>query len=312
MKRIGTLFLVLLLALVAFIGMAACKSPPPPPPPPVETPPPPPPPPPPPEPEPESDLPRDTDGPELSVMFSTRFFSPDGDGIDDELQVTIFVTDESPIKDWKIEIREPQPPYLLFSEWSGEGMPPEMITWGGRSASGELVQSASEYPFKLTVSDILGNTSVYDGLIEVDILVIREPGEILRVMVPSIVFGANAGGFEGLDGETMADNDRILRRIADVLSKFDTYQVKVEGHSNPTTAPGTRARSNEETGTRREKGLLPLSEERAKTVVNYLVNLGVPRERLTAVGMGSSRTIIDFADKDHWWKNRRVEFILVK
>jgi flagellar motor protein MotB len=238
------------------------------------------------------------------VAFSTRYFSPDNDGVEDELTVTVTLKDESPIDGWHIEIREPQPPHLLFSEWSGQGNPPEKIVWNGRSASNELVQSASDYPFKLTVMDVHKNTSVFEGLVEVDVLVIRE-GANLRVQVPSIVFGSNSGGFDGLTPEVTSGNDLILRRIAQVLNKFDTYQVRVEGHSNP-TARTERERQREQVE------LQTLSEARAKTVVDYLVNLGVDRRRLSYFGIGAARSIVGIDDRDNWWKNRRVEFLLVK
>jgi outer membrane protein OmpA-like peptidoglycan-associated protein len=248
--------------------------------------------------------------PVITVSLAPQPFSPDGDGVDDVLTVTIGVESASPVHSWRIEIREPEPPYLLFSEWSGEGMPPKTLPWDGLSADGELVQSASTYHFALVVGNQYASET-YQGTINVDVLVRRE-GEILRVIVPSIVFAPNAGDFKGLDQERMANNDRILRRIAEVLEKFDTYRVKVEGHANPTTAPGTRARTQEETGTRSVIGLQPLSQRRAQAVVDYLSNLGVDRARLTAVGVGSAHTVVDFTDRDNWWKNRRVEFILEK
>jgi outer membrane protein OmpA-like peptidoglycan-associated protein len=238
------------------------------------------------------------------VNISPRYFSPDNDGVEDQLTVTISVKDESPIAAWYIEIREPRPPYLLFSEWRGQGNPPAKVVWDGRSASGELVQSASDYPFKLTVTDVHGNSSVFEGLIEVDVLVIRE-GANLRVQVPSIVFGSNSGGFDGLSSEIVAANDLILRRIAQVLNKFNTYQVRVEGHSNP-TARTERERQRE------QAELQTLSEARAKAVVDYLVKLGVERSRLTPFGIGAARPIVGIDDHDNWWKNRRVEFLLVK
>jgi outer membrane protein OmpA-like peptidoglycan-associated protein len=308
MKQFFITVSIVLLMICAVSGVISCKSPPPPAPPPQpESPPPPPPP----DPPPEPPAP-DTAGPELEVSFSSEYFSPDGDGVEDELTVSIKARDESPIQNWRIEIREPYPPHLLFSEWSGDGPPPEQIVWDGRSVSGELVQSATDYPFKITVTDAFGNSSVYEGVIQVDVLVIREAGGVLRVQVPSIVFASDSGSLDGLNAETTANNDWILTRIAQVLNKFNTYKVKIEGHANPTTPPNTAARRTEEAGTNRIKGLLPLSEERAKSVVEYLVKLGVDRGRLTAIGVGSARTIVDFADKDNWWKNRRVEFILVK
>jgi outer membrane protein OmpA-like peptidoglycan-associated protein len=251
----------------------------------------------------------DTSPPVLHVTLSPLPFTPDGDGVDDEMSVNINIETKSDIYAWHIQIREPRPPYLLFSEWRGEGMPPETIVWNGISTSGELVQSASDYPFTLAVNNIYGEEAYFTGNVEVGILVVRE-GNIRRIIVPSIVFAANAGNFAGLDADTTAANDFILRRVAEALERYPDNKVKVEGHANPTTAPGTRARTDEETGTRTVKGLRPLSEERAKAVLDYLVGLGIDPERLSAVGMGSARTIVDFADRDNWWKNRRVEFIL--
>ncbi|MDR1587890.1 MAG: OmpA family protein [Treponema sp.] len=296
MRKIILLFSILSIVFLLVTAFTSCKTPPPveEPPPPVEEPPPPPPPPAP-----------DTAGPELDVKFSTRFFSPDNDGVEDELIVSINCRDESPIKEWKIEIREPQPPYLLFSEWSGEGDPPAQIVWNGRSSKGELVQSASDYPFTLVVSDVPGNSSTFEGEIEVDVLVIRE-GDLLRVQVPSIVFGPNSGGFDSLSGEITANNDYILTRIAQVLNKFDTYKVKVEGHANFTAA--TEAARKQE----QDRELQPLSEKRARFVADYLTKLGVDRGRLSAFGIGGARPVVKYEDHDNWWKNRRVEFILVK
>jgi outer membrane protein OmpA-like peptidoglycan-associated protein len=297
-------FWVLLLTLGLVVSCAGTPPPAPPPlsPPAPEVLPPPPPPPPPPAPLP------DTDGPILTVKLSPRYFSPDNDRVDDTLAITLNAKDaRSEIGDWSFEIREPQPPYLLFYQWSGSGTPPASLTWDGRSAEGELVQSASDYPYTFTVADTAGNSSTVEGVIEVDVLVIRD-GDALRVQVPSIVFGSNSGGFEGLDPEIIASNDWILRRIAGVLNKFSTYQVKVEGHANPTVNPASRAAAQRE----QDNELQPLSEKRAQAVVDYLALLGVNSERLTAFGIGGARTIVPYDDKDNWWKNRRVEFILVR
>jgi len=301
MKKLLTI--IVAVCFVLALAVSCATPPPPPPPPPVEAPPPPPPPPPPQAP--------DTSPPELTVNLAPQPFSPDEDGVDDVLTVSIGVKSASSIKNWHIEIREPAPENNLFSEWNGDGNPPENFRWDGLSSDGELVQSATDYQFELTVTNTHDNSSVFKGTIEVDVLVRRE-GDILRVIVPSIVFASNAGNFNGLSSDISAANDRILRRIAVVLNRYPTYKVTIEGHANPTTPPGTTARTNEERGTSTVKGLLPLSEERANAVLNYLVNLGVDRARLTSTGVGGTRTVVQFADRENWWKNRRVEFILVK
>jgi flagellar motor protein MotB len=249
--------------------------------------------------------PREPRAPELAVSISPRYFSPDGDGIDDELLITISCRDESPIDEWKLTIMEGDQPNQIFFERSGKGIPPAQIAWNGRSSLGELVQSATDYPFSLTVKNVRGLSSTSHGLIGVDVLVINE-GDQLRVQVPSIVFGSYSSGFTGLSEETLRSNDFILRRIAQVLNKFNTYKVTVEGHAN-LTAETEAARLLEHV-----RELRPLSEQRAKFVVDYLVNLGVDRSRLTAVGIGGARPVAKYEDRANWWKNRRVEFILIK
>jgi outer membrane protein OmpA-like peptidoglycan-associated protein len=145
------------------------------------------------------------------------------------------------------------------------------------------------------------------------VLVQREEKGLLRIIVPSIIFAPDTGELDkGLPPDIAASNDRILKRIADVLNYFGTYRVKIEGHANPVYPPNSRRRADEERGTARILGLQPLSEKRAKAVVEYLVSLGVDRSRLSAIGMGGKRVRVNFADRNNWWKNRRVEFILDK
>ncbi|GHT99508.1 hypothetical protein FACS1894142_7160 [Spirochaetia bacterium] len=242
----------------------------------------------------------------LDAVFSADYFSPDGDGENDEMYITLSAEDESGIWSWMIEIYEPNSMDNLFVRLSGSGEPPTDLVWDGRSnITGELVQSASDYVWQFTATDTVGNMSILQGVIPVDILVIRE-GDRLRVQVPSIVFGPNSGGFDGLTKDVIDNNTYILTRIAAVLNKFDSYQVSIEGHANPTAATAA-ARQRENTSE-----LQPLSEKRAKTVLDYLVNLGVARSRLSSVGIGGARPVVSYEDHDNWWKNRRVEFILIK
>jgi flagellar hook assembly protein FlgD len=252
----------------------------------------------------------DVTGPSLSFASEPEYFSPDNDGVDDELIMFLGAMDLSPIANWTLEIHEPEPPNLLFYRIEGRGNPAERTLWNGRSSKGELVQSATDYPFTFKAIDALGNTSSMEGTIGVDVLVIRD-GDNLKIMVPSIVFRANEADFKGKDldpksGLTQAqidNNNRVLRRIAEILNKFRDYRVQVEGHANPTSKVVPPAEA---------EGDLALSERRSRAVVDFLVGFGVNRGRLSATGRGSTRPIIAFEDHDNWWKNRRVEFILIK
>jgi outer membrane protein OmpA-like peptidoglycan-associated protein len=240
--------------------------------------------------------------------------------VTDIFEITLEARDVSDIWSWQFDIFDPS--NHLFQRWAGEiDVPREaeagdgdgktalnvfkkIITWDGRGLTGELTQSASDYPFVFTATDVFNNSSIYGGIIQIDVLVIKE-GDILRVQVPSIVFASNSAGFDGLSEEVKAGNDWILKRIAQVLRKFGTYHVTVEGHANFTVPPAqTRQRQRE------SQELRNLSRARAGTIVDYLVSLGVERERLSSVGIGGDRPIVPFEDRDNWWKNRRVEFIL--
>ncbi|WP_304225344.1 FlgD immunoglobulin-like domain containing protein [Gracilinema caldarium] len=243
----------------------------------------------------------DITGPRLSFSSSPQYFSPDNDGIEDELTMTVGAQDDSPIASWNLEIREPEGPKQLFYRIEGRGSPAGKYTWDGRSNKGELVQAATDYPVQIQSTDSLGNTSTITSIIGVDVLVIRE-GDQLKIKVPSIIFRENGADFNSLPQEKVDNNIRVLKRIAEILNKFRDYKVKVEGHANPVTR--TAQEENQE--------LKPLSEARAKAIMDLLIQFGVDRNRLSYVGMGGTRPVVRWEDRDNWWKNRRVEFILIK
>jgi len=53
---------------------------------------------------------------------------------------------------------------------------------------------------------------------------------------------------------------------------------------------------------------LALGEKRAKSVMNYLLTLGVPAEQLSIVSYGKERPADNGHTEEAWAKNRRVEF----
>ena len=276
-----------------------------------------------------SDLDNPGSGPELTVVIP-ELFSPDPDNADDRMTISITVTHSVPVKDWNIQVqpirRQPtgapagaapasgapaqrqggqENRRRIFFEQNGDGSPPQAWQWNGRGTSGELVQSAMDYQFRLSVNDVFSNNTTYEGVISVDVLV-RHEGENLRMIVPSIVFPADSSDLSRVDEDDRRSNTRVLRLIANALNKYTGYRITVEGHANPTTAPNTRERTNEET-----RELKPLSEARAKAVVDYLVaNNGLTRSRLSSVGIGGERTVAPYDDSEENWKNRRVEFLL--
>ena len=252
--------------------------------------------------------------PVLTVTTSPRYFSPDNDGVDDDLFISLNAESAVGLESWFFEIYDPQNGSVFWNT-SGTTAVTERMVWDGRGNNGELVQSAMDYPFTFSVTDELGMTSSVEGIISVDVLVIRV-GDVLKMQVPAIIFRADNADFKsraeapqnGLTQEQIDNNMRVLRRIADILNKFKDYSVSIEGHAN--NISGTEA---EETSTANGNiPLVPLSQARAETVKTILVEFGVDASRLSTVGVGGRMPVVPRSDRDNWWKNRRVEFILEK
>ncbi len=84
-----------------------------------------------------------------------------------------------------------------------------------------------------------------------------------------------------------------LYDLAKILEKYSSVNLKVEGH----TSDEGNVNFNQK-----------LSENRAKSVIDFLISRGISDTRLTFEGKGSS-TPIDLKNKE---KNRRTEFVIIK
>lgn len=90
---------------------------------------------------------------------------------------------------------------------------------------------------------------------------------------------------------------QALNTIVDLLKMQPFTQLQIEGHTDNT---GTVRRNT------------PLSELRAKTVLEYLVSGGIDRKKLAAKGFGATRPVADNTTAGGRAKNRRTVFVLIK
>lgn len=88
-----------------------------------------------------------------------------------------------------------------------------------------------------------------------------------------------------------------LNRIVTLMNEKPTLEVEISGH---TDATGTEAYN------------LGLSERRAKSVVSYLTQKGVPADKIKTTFFGESKPIESNETKEGRRKNRRVEFKILK
>ncbi|MEE0878464.1 MAG: FlgD immunoglobulin-like domain containing protein [Treponemataceae bacterium] len=255
--------------------------------------------------------------PSLTVQTAPKYFSPDNDGLDDDLYIKLKGESSVPLSSWSFEIKNPQGSGSFWKR-SGTSTITERLIWDGYSNSGELVQSATDYPYVFTATDTLGMTSKVEGFIAVDVLVIRV-GDVLKMQIPSIIFRADKADFvgkdkdavHGLSADVITNNERVLQRVADILNKFRDYNVVIEGHANNLSNT-----EEEETATvlngQPNIPLVPLSKDRAEYVKSRLVKYGVNESRLSTEGKGGRYPVAPSTDRNVSWKNRRVEFILQK
>ena len=242
----------------------------------------------------------DISAPVVDVTLDPLPFSPDNDGVADDLVIGLEVDDASAIQAWRFEILDRN--NRFFREFTGRGEPASSLVWDGRAADGDLVISAEDYPYRFTIEDELGNRSVAEGAIPIDILVVRD-GDRLKVQISNITFAPNSPQLI-LDpaDERGAKNLAILQRLAQVFDKYASYSIRIEGHAVNVT--GTDREEREE--------LQPLSLSRADTVRDAMIEAGISERRITTLGRGGTEPIVPHTDEENRWKNRRVEFILIR
>lgn len=86
----------------------------------------------------------------------------------------------------------------------------------------------------------------------------------------------------------------LLQRLTKLVTEHPEYtHIFVEGHADERGAEDFNRK---------------LSEDRARSVLEFMVKQGVARERLSSQGFGASRPLVDSKNEYAWLLNRRVEF----
>lgn len=100
--------------------------------------------------------------------------------------------------------------------------------------------------------------------------------------------------FDTGKSDLKTDGTATVKEIAAMLKQAPDLKIGIEGHTDNV---GTAA-SN-----------LKLSDARAKSVMDAVVNAGIAKDRLTSKGLGQTAPIADNRSEDGRAKNRRVELV---
>jgi outer membrane protein OmpA-like peptidoglycan-associated protein len=88
-----------------------------------------------------------------------------------------------------------------------------------------------------------------------------------------------------------------FNKIAKLAQEYDDFSIVIEGH---TDTKGAASKN------------LQLSESRARSVMSYLTNQGVPPARITAVGKGQEQPVADNTTQAGRAQNRRIEILFAQ
>lgn len=109
----------------------------------------------------------------------------------------------------------------------------------------------------------------------------------------SVISTTQAIYFKTGSAELDHNSEPLLNSVADIANRCPAARVEVTGH---TDSVGGRDANRQ------------LSSSRARAVVSYLVQHGVPASRIESTGYGDTRPIAANDTEEHRAKNRRIEF----
>jgi OOP family OmpA-OmpF porin len=101
--------------------------------------------------------------------------------------------------------------------------------------------------------------------------------------------------FESGKADIVADSAGLLDRLIETAMRCPNATIEIAGH---TDSDGEEAVNR------------ALSERRAQAVVDYLVRAGLPANRFTPIGYGSTQPLAGNDSEDGKAQNRRIEFVV--
>jgi len=120
------------------------------------------------------------------------------------------------------------------------------------------------------------------------------PGNRLAIVTDCEVKITQQIHFETNKDKIRPESYPVLDAVADVLGKNPKITLEVQGHTDNKGAPAYNK---------------DLSNRRARSVMKYLIAHGVSDARLTALGYGLERPLVDNGSAPNRALNRRVQFV---
>jgi len=195
------------------------------------------------------------------------------------------------MKSWALDIIEAESG-LVVRTFTGEGRPPESLTWDARSEMGKPMPLNHRYGYILRLQDGGGNVWQQASDLETtEVILLEETTEQVKVKIEQVLF-------DFAKAELKTGMSEKLQKITDLIRDLPVEKVKllIAGHTDEI---GTEQYNND------------LSLSRAKMVMRFLVEEeGIPSACMEIKGYGKSVLLIKTENSAGQAMNRRVEITL--
>ncbi len=245
----------------------------------------------------DKDIIIDSTPPDFNIEYSTKEFSPDGDGKNDILTMKVSGSDKNKLDSYNIKIYNSSG--KIVKKYAGTSLPID-YRWEGKDDYYEQPVSEGAYSVKASAGDIAGNTRVlektvvkvkYPPKVITEKIEIVEEDEGLKINLKSqVLFGQ---GKSELKEESFESLDEVVR----VLEAYEKNKVSVEGHSDSVGSDRVNKK---------------ISLKRADAVKEYILKNGIDTGRISVKGWGEEKPIASNRTRAGRMANRRVEIIILK
>src|SRR4029077_3737047 len=123
------------------------------------------------------------------------------------------------------------------------------------------------------------------------------PKKMLAIIKDDKIEIAQQVHFQTGKAQILADSFNLLQQVVDVMVRNNIKRVRVEGH---TDNRGDKAFNQK------------LSEDRAKSVADFLISQGIDRSRIESAGYGDTKPVAPNLTARGRELNRRSEFLILE
>ncbi|HAX61969.1 MAG TPA: hypothetical protein DCX95_05375 [Elusimicrobia bacterium] len=243
----------------------------------------------------------DTVEPFVGVSVSTYGITPDNDGKDDFLDISLVAEDPVGFSLWQMSIENQKGVEVISRKGTDDVL--KNFKWDGKDDYYKNVVPDGKYKIKFSVLDAVGNKTEAEP-VEIDVNIQEKIiPEVKNISVKEekrglVVNLASSVLFDSGKAELKPASYPVLNEVVKLMQEYPENKILIEGH---TDSYGSNAYNKK------------LSEKRAQAVVSILVSkYAVNSKRLKAVGYGEEKPIADNKTAAGREQNRRVEIIILK